>query len=307
MVLKFKKLILQNVLSFGNNETEIIFDNGLVLITGKNGVGKSSLLLDAISFALYDKPYRKISKSNLINRTNRKNLKVECEFSVNSVDYRIIRGMKNKSVDLKLFVDGVEQKLLSTKALNQVEIEKIIGIDYKLFKQIISLSINHNKPFLSLTAQEKRELLEKFFNIDTIADMLKKAKESRKSIKSDRDITTASIDAMKIGLSREKQTITTLKESKSTFDTDKKNKVAKLVYKRDDLQEELAVLKESGKSLNTDMKAIGVPEDIELLQSDITLIDLGNSSYSLSSSTFGAIIKNIEYINFSDTDNIFLV
>ena len=262
----FKKLTIQNLLSFGNNETVIDFTKGLNLITGKNGSGKSSALLDAISFALYDKPYRKINKSELINRKNKKNLKVSCEFEVNGTDYKIVRGLKNSEVELEFHIGGAKQNLLSSKGLTQDEIEAHIGIDYKLFKQIISLSINHNMPFLTLPAQEKRELLEKFFNIDVIASMLKIAKEELKNIKIKKDMTTHTIDMLADVIRTEKKHIQELEESKKNFDSDKKNELFEIKEKIDLNKRNLKQLKEDAKKKKEELNNLPKISDLQSLR-----------------------------------------
>jgi len=266
MRVAFKKLTIQNLLSFGNAETEIDFTNGLNLITGSNGAGKSSALLDAISFALFDKPYRKINKSDLINRKNKKNLRVSCEFCVNGTEYKIVRGLKNKEVDLEFYIDNVKQNMLSSKSLSQEEIEDHIGIDYKLFKQIISLSINHNKPFLTLPAGEQRDLLEKFFSIDVIASMLKTTKDVLKNTKIRKDMASHTIDMLGDVIRSEKRHIEELSQSKKTFDCDKNNDLR-------DIREKISLNKRNLKQLKADaivkkkeLDSIGSSGDIAKLR-----------------------------------------
>ena len=277
----FKKLTIQNLLSFGNSEITIDFTKGLNLITGTNGSGKSSAMLDAISFALYDKPYRKINKSELINRKNKKNLKVSCEFTVNDTEYKIVRGLKNTEVELEFTIDGAKQNLLSSKGLTQDEIENHIGIDYKLFKQIISLSINHNVPFLTLPAQEKRELLEKFFNIDVIASMLKVSKEELKHIKIKKDMTSHTIDMLADIIRTEKKHIQELEESKKNFDSDKKKDLF-------EIKEKIDLSKLNLKQLKSDAKA--KKEELNNLPATANVKDLRDKKDSLTKS-----INNCEY------------
>jgi len=262
MKVVLKKLIIQNLLSYGNNETVIDFTEGLNLITGPNGAGKSSALLDAISFVWFDKPYRKVNKTELINRKNKKNLKVSCEFSVNSTDYKIVRGLKNKNVELEFWIDNVKQDALSTKGLSQTEIEKHIGIDYKLFKQIISLSINYNKPFLTLPAGEKRELLEKFFNIDTIAVMLKKSKDELKEFKVKKEMFTHTTDLLADVIKSEKKHIEELTTSKKTFDADKKDELFEITEKIDLNSRNLKQLKKDGKSKSLELKSLNTSTNL---------------------------------------------
>ena len=93
-MLIFKKLRYQNILSTGNVFTEIQLDRSpSTLIVGENGAGKSTLI-EALTFALYGKPFRNINKPQLLNSITGKNLLVEVEFSIGSIEYKIRRGMK---------------------------------------------------------------------------------------------------------------------------------------------------------------------------------------------------------------------
>jgi len=90
----FKKLTWKNFLSTGNKETTVYLDkNPSTLIVGSNGAGKSTML-DALSFALFGKPHRSINKNQLVNTINNKQCLVTVEFSVGSISYKIIRGIK---------------------------------------------------------------------------------------------------------------------------------------------------------------------------------------------------------------------
>jgi len=174
MIISFKQLKFKNILSFGAKETVIDFTKGINLISGKNGSGKSAIL-DALSFCLFGKPYRNIKIKELINRRNKRNTEVTCEFTIdNRSSYVIKRTLEPYS--LEIVKDGNEEDLLSSKRLNQEELDKIIGINYYLFKQVISLAVNYNKPFLSLSSMEKRQIIEQIFNITVFGQMLKEAK-----------------------------------------------------------------------------------------------------------------------------------
>lgn len=254
MKVEFKKLRLKNFMSFGNSVSKINFDSGLNLVSGTNGTGKSTLMLDAISFALFDKPYRKVNKADLLNRVNKKGLMVDFTFEVNGIEYRIVRGIKNKEVDLEFYIDGTIQDCLSSKGLNQEEIEKKIGIDYKLFKQIISLSINYNKPFLTLSAGEKRELLEKFCNIDVLASMLKKAKDGKKDYNIKKQMESQAIELLSEILEPSKKRILDLEESKKNFKADKLKEISEIEKKIEDCNQEMKDIKKSGVSKKKDVE-----------------------------------------------------
>ena len=219
MVVKFKKLTFQNILSFGATPTVLEFEHGVNLISGKNGSGKSAIL-DALSFCLFGQPYRKIKIKELMNRKNKRNLKVSCEFVVDEKDkYEIIRCMNPDSVEI--WKNGEELDLLSSKRLNQEEVDKIIGINYQMFKQVISLAVNYNKPFLSLPMQEKREIIEKIFNIVVFGQMLKYVKKNNVEIKTKGEINDRSITLLEQHLKSLRKRIFELNEAQTNFQSNK--------------------------------------------------------------------------------------
>ena len=101
-MITFKKIRYKNFLSTGNQFTEINFqDHHTNLIVGTNGAGKSTML-DALTFGLFNKPFRKINKPQLINTTNERDCIVEVEFSINSRDYLVRRGIKPNVFDIEV-------------------------------------------------------------------------------------------------------------------------------------------------------------------------------------------------------------
>lgn len=137
------------------------------------GSGKSTIL-DALAFVLFGKPYRNIKLGELVNRFNEKDLEVQVEFEINKDVYIITRGYK--PAKFNIIKNGKELNILSTKKLNQEEIDKLLGINYILFKNIVAVASTYNKPFLMLSASERRTLIETIFNIYVLALMLKEVK-----------------------------------------------------------------------------------------------------------------------------------
>jgi DNA repair exonuclease SbcCD ATPase subunit len=162
MYIEFEKLIFRNILSYGNNETEIDFKPGINIIFAKNGSGKSSIL-DALFFALYGKPYRNIKLVNLVNSLNKKNMVCRVFFKKGDDHYEIIRGQKPDILSYKK--NGVEVALTSTKKLIQTDLDQIIGIDSFLFKNIVAVATTYNQPFLSLSNTDRNKLVENLFNL----------------------------------------------------------------------------------------------------------------------------------------------
>ena len=203
-------------MSFGAKPTKIDFENGVNIITGINGTGKSSII-EALSFCLFGKPYRNIKIKELINRRNKGNLKVSCEFVVDGVDEIIItRGM---SPDILVVTKNNEPlELLSTKLLNQDEIDKLIGVNYNIFKQVISLAMNYNKPFLAISLPEKREIIEQIFNIIVFGKMLKNLKKQNAEFKTKKQITDSNLVSTESYLKSLKRRVDEMTEAVANFE-----------------------------------------------------------------------------------------
>ena len=219
MVVKFKKLTFQNILSFGAKPITIDFQHGVNLISGKNASGKSAIL-DALSFCLFGQPYRKIKIKELINRRNRRNLSVCCELVVDEKDkFEITRTMNPDRIEI--LKNGEELELLSSKRLNQEEIDKIVGINYQMFKQVISLAVNYNRPFLSLQLWEKREIIEQIFNIVVFGQMLKYLKKNNVEIKTKNEVNENTIKILEENLKSLRKRVAELTEAQSNFKSNK--------------------------------------------------------------------------------------
>jgi len=178
-VIKFTRVEYKNLLSVGNTPITMDLDEpGSYLIVGRNGVGKS-LLGEAITYALYGWPYRKIKKTQLVNSINKKDMLVVLDFIANGKVYKIRRGMK--PTIFEVFCNG---KLINQDAENkdyQKELEeKILRMNYESFKQIVLLSKTSYKPFMELKANERRDVIEKLLDIQVftgMATVLKKRRE----------------------------------------------------------------------------------------------------------------------------------
>lgn len=229
MFVDFLELKYKNFLSFGSNLTVIKFEEGFNLITGKNGGGKSGGLLDPLSFCIFGKPYRKIKIRELVNRTNRKKLYTECIFKINDDLFKIVRTQLPDSIEL--FKNDQPFQLESSKRLIQDEIDKIIGIDYNMFKQIIALAINYNKPFLEMQQNEKREIIESITNVKILGEMLKLSKINISSLKTQVDLNKTTIKLFEENLFSTNQRINELTLAKQNFDSNKQDDLNKILQK----------------------------------------------------------------------------
>ena len=181
-MLIFKKLRYKNFLSSGDTFTEIDFlANNTNLIIGSNGAGKSTIL-DALTFALFNRSFRKITKPQLVNSVNEKNCLVEIEFSNNNREYLVRRGIKPNVFDIE--VDG---KLLDKRGDdrdNQVTLEEnILKVNYKSFTQIVILGSSTFVPFMQLSAAHRREVIEDLLDIRVFSSMSSIVKDRTRTIR----------------------------------------------------------------------------------------------------------------------------
>lgn len=166
----FKTIRWKNFLSTGNTFTEISFDkHKTTLIVGENGAGKSTML-DALSFAMYGKPFRKINKNQLINSVNAKGAVVELEFSIGKKEYKIVRGIKPNTFDI--YSDGVliDQNADAKEYQNMLE-SQILKLNQKSFAQIVILGSASFIPFMQLPSAHRREIIEDLLDIGIFSTM----------------------------------------------------------------------------------------------------------------------------------------
>jgi DNA repair exonuclease SbcCD ATPase subunit len=166
----FHKIRWKNFLSTGNQFTEVDFEkHNTNLIIGTNGSGKSTVL-DALTFGLFNKPFRKINKPQLVNATNEKDCVVEIEFSVNGKSYLVRRGIKPNIFDIE--IDGnVIHKQSDDRSNQKILEENILKVNYKSFTQIVILGSSTFVPFMQLTSSNRREVIEDLLDIRIFSAM----------------------------------------------------------------------------------------------------------------------------------------
>ena len=169
-MINFQKIRYKNFLSTGNQFTEINFQqNSTNLIVGTNGSGKSTIL-DALTFVLFNKPFRKINKPQLVNSVNEKDCVVEIEFDANGRQYLIRRGIKPNLFDIVM--DGsILHKEADDRSNQRILEQNILKLNYKSFTQIVILGSSTFVPFMQLTTANRREVIEDLLDIRIFSSM----------------------------------------------------------------------------------------------------------------------------------------
>lgn len=278
MKIEFLKIVLKNFLSYGNAETEIPLNTDtFTLITGENGTGKSTVIVDAISFALFGKIHRKkITQKQVINNINKKGCEVSVDFATeNGTIYTIKRGLKPNF--LEILKDGKEMNKLSSAGLVQNEIDRLIQMDALTFKNISVLSVNTSKPFVDLEPKETRSITENLMGLKLYSLMLDNVK---KRLKDNKDILK---DCEKdYGFTREivrdgKEKLQKYKALKEKFETEKKEAIEALDKELKELESQLKPLKKDivDETEITDLeKELEVKDDYrDVLRQESTKLD----------------------------------
>ena len=169
-MIEFKTIKWKNFLSTGNNFTEVNLNNhNKTLIIGENGAGKSTIL-DALCFGLFNKPFRKITKPQLINSVNLADCRVEIQFTIGKVDWQINRGMK--PTVFEIYKNGVQLNQSASAAEQQKWFEQnVLKLNYKSFTQIVVLGSSTFVPFMQLPAAGRREVIEDILDIRIFSAM----------------------------------------------------------------------------------------------------------------------------------------
>lgn len=169
-MINFQTLRYRNFLSTGDQFTDIDFRKSkTTLVVGQNGSGKSTML-DALSFALFGKAHRNINKAQLVNSINNKGMVVEVEFNVNGSSFKIVRGVKPGRFEIWKDGDMINQDS-HAKEYQKILEQNIIKLNHKSFHQIVVLGSSSFIPFMQLTSQHRREVIEDLLDINVFSKM----------------------------------------------------------------------------------------------------------------------------------------
>ena len=220
----FEKIRWKNFLSTGNQYIEIeLTEHSTNLVIGTNGAGKSTVL-DALTFGLFGKPFRKINKPQLINSTNEKDCKVEVEFSIGVTQWKVVRGIKPNLFEI--WRDGNCLNQFANVNDQQKWLEQnVLKMNYKSFTQIVILGSSTFVPFMQLTANHRREVIEDLLDIKIFSSMNNLIKEKIRTIKEDIKVLSLKKDNLNDKITMQEKFIQELElQSKENIDG-KNNKI----------------------------------------------------------------------------------
>ena len=249
----FEKIRWKNFLSTGNVFSEIDLEsNRTNLIVGSNGAGKSTIL-DALTFSLFAKPFRKISKSMLINSINEKDCVVEIEFRIGKIEYKVVRGMKPNKFEI--YCNGQAWNQESSVVEQQKNFEaNVLKMNYKSFTQIVVLGSSTFVPFMKLPGAQRRDIIEDILDIQVFSTMNVLLKDKMRGNNEELRDVDYQLDLLKDRIELQKQHMLSLQQKTQEEIVRKKEKINE--YKNTELQgaEEVSVLTEQICNLNKEMQ-----------------------------------------------------
>ena len=265
-MIQFETIRYKNFLSTGNHYSEIQLDeHSTTLIVGTNGAGKSTVL-DALTFGLFNKPFRKISKGQLVNTANEKDCRVEVEFSIAETAWKVVRGIKPNLFEIHR--NGLCMDQFSNANDQQKWLEKnVLKMNYKSFTQIVILGSSTFVPFMQLTASTRREVIEDLLDIRIFSSMNSLIKDKIREIKEEVRTLDLKKESLNDKVAMQKNFINELEsESQGRIEDNKK--------KMKSIGDEICVL--INQNEHTDDQIYGLTEDQEKLTgSKQKLVELG--------------------------------
>jgi DNA repair exonuclease SbcCD ATPase subunit len=251
----FKKIRWRNFLSTGNTFSEVNLQASKTnLIVGSNGAGKSTIL-DALTFSLFGKPFRKINKPMLVNSINEKDCETEIEFSIGRKEYKVSRGIKPNKFEITC--DGQLWNQESTLVEQQKNFENnVLKMNYKSFTQIVVLGSSTFVPFMRLPLAQRREIIEDILDIQVFSTMnvllRDKVRDNNDEVKKiDYDI-----HLLEEKIDLQKKYMLDLQKKTQEEITRKENKISELLENENEYHNEVARLTSEVEKHSEEMKEV---------------------------------------------------
>lgn len=252
-MLYFKKIRWKNLLSTGNVFTEIQLDrNKSTLIVGNNGAGKSTLV-DALSFVLFNKPFRSVTKGQLLNTITQKGLVVEVEFSTRKSEYLVKRGIKPNVFEVYCNGNLINQNA-DVKDYQDVLEKNVLKLNHKSFNQIVVLGSANFVPFMQLPTGNRRLIIEDLLDLQIFTTMNTILKEKISTNKTAIIETNSSVQHTEDKIEMQKTHLAKLKENNDDIIKKKKDKIAEFEKKKTKLETDYTSLEDKRKEYSEKTK-----------------------------------------------------
>ena len=261
----FKTVRWKNFLSTGNQFTEVNFtENSTNLIIGSNGAGKSTVL-DALTFSLFGKAFRKINKPQLLNSVNEKDCRVEVEFSIGSTEWKIIRGIKPAVFEIWRDDTSLDQSASAVDQQKWLE-QNVLKMNYKSFTQIVILGSSTFVPFMQLSASNRRDVIEDLLDIRIFSTMNTVIKEKIRSIREEVKVLELKKESLLDKVQMQENFIEELESMGKKNIGDKETKIGQLLVEENDHMGANEELEKELQQLNQDLeKYAGATEKLRTL------------------------------------------
>ena len=235
----FRSVKWKNFLSTGNQFTQIQLDYApTTLIIGENGAGKSTIL-DSLCFVLFNKPFRNISKSQLVNSVNGNGTIVEVEFNVNNKDVKVVRGIKPNKFEVWIGDTMINQDANARDYQKHLE-QQILGLNYRSFTQVVILGSSTFVPFMQLSTKARREVVEDILDIKIFSLMNFLLKNKNKSLLEDIRDVQYNYDLTKEKVNLQEKFIEEVVNNKSSLIAESQQKLwdnkSTIDFRRDDVK-----------------------------------------------------------------------
>jgi DNA repair exonuclease SbcCD ATPase subunit len=252
--INFKRVWAKNFRSIDNMGLELIFKPGATMIGSlDNGAGKSTMLLWAIYFALFDKAYgAKSTKTKLINSRSNKDCIVEVEFNTNGSDWKVVRGQK--PTIFQIWKDGVEIKDEAALKHHQESLASVIGMDEKAFCNTVALGLDKFVPFVSMSAPDRRNYGEQMLDMVVISVMNEKNKVVLKDLSSQQTALLSSSNTMEFKIKSLKEMIQVKKAHSAEINADIDSQISEVKTEIDKAQAALEAKQAKAVSLSKDLR-----------------------------------------------------
>ena len=252
-MITFKYVRWKNLLSTGNQFTEVQLDrNTTTLIIGENGAGKSTIL-DALCFGLFNKPFRNISKGQLVNSVNGGSAMVEVEFTAGNKEVKVIRGIKPNKFEVWVGGQMINQDANARDYQKHLE-QQILGLNYRSFTQVVILGSSTFVPFMQLSTKARREVVEDILDIKIFSLMNFLLKSKTKDLNDEIRNVEYQRDLTKEKIVLQEKFIKDVINNKSSIISENKTKVS-------DNETNIATKEEKIKTLSDEKESLSV--DIE--------------------------------------------